>query len=195
MIKYAIIILGTGLLTACMQAPATQTTPGVTTAGTPPAGSSGTGSGVAGTNHEGGSNSGTSPGIESAGAGASVAVQPAQPQPVSTSDGAPSADALEGRWTLIGIGGEAYRPAERARPPFFEIAGNQISGHDGCNMFNGPLQPAGQISATRMACPGGAILPLDLADVGAHLSMAQRSGDLLILPGRAGRPASRYRRD
>ncbi len=87
---------------------------------------------------------------------------------------------LSGTWTMTELDGKAIAGERR---PYFKISSGQVDGFDGCNMFGGPLQPPGQISSTRMACPDTAAkLPIDLQDFAARLKQARIDGKVLHLP-------------
>ena len=102
---------------------------------------------------------------------------------------------LQGTWELAEI---QSRPVERrgTNPlPTFTIKDQTIDGFDGCNKFWGRLDKPGGIASTRRGCLDEAIkLPLDLANAMSHLEAARVERDRLVLPARAGMPASVFRR-
>lgn len=102
---------------------------------------------------------------------------------------------LQGTWELVEI---QSRPVERrgTNPlPMFTIKDQTIDGFDGCNQFWGRLDKPGGIASTRRGCLDEAIkLPLDLANAMSHLEAGRVERERLVLPARAGMPASVFRR-
>lgn len=97
---------------------------------------------------------------------------------------------ISGTWTMTALDGNAVAGERR---PYFKIADGQVDGFDGCNMFGGPLHPAGQISSTRMACPDNvAKLPIDLQAFAARLKHARIDGKVLHLPAEGGWAAATF---
>jgi hypothetical protein len=98
---------------------------------------------------------------------------------------------IDGTWTLIEIDARPVSATAAQRVPSFTVKGQDISGFDGCNMFQGRLDKPGSITSTRRGCPDGTVrLPLDLGDPMAHLAAAQMDGKRLRLPARNSLPAS-----
>lgn len=98
---------------------------------------------------------------------------------------------IQGSWRLVSVDGQAVEAGEGQ--PHFSIEGEAISGYDGCNRFGGTV--GGPITVGQRACAAGHVaLPLDLSDLAAHLAATRLQGDELLLPARAGFPASVFRR-
>ena len=98
---------------------------------------------------------------------------------------------IDGTWTLIEIDARPVSATPPQRVPSFTVRGQDISGFDGCNMFQGRLDKPGSITSTRQGCPDGIVrLPLDLGDPMAHLATARMDGKRLRLPARNSLPAS-----
>ena len=98
---------------------------------------------------------------------------------------------IDGTWTLIEIDARPVSATPAQPAPSFTVKGQDISGFDGCNMFQGRLDKPGSITSTRRGCPDGIVrLPLDLADPMAHLAAARMEGKRLRLPARNSLPAS-----
>lgn len=88
--------------------------------------------------------------------------KPAQSERI---DDAPPSQSLEGTWELNDISaprvafGELY--PDRKPEITFDLAGKRVSGHTGCNSFNGPLAITGNkidfsqpMAMTKKACMG-----------------------------------------
>ena len=98
---------------------------------------------------------------------------------------------LDGTWTLVEVDARPVSATPAERVPSFTVKGHDISGFDGCNMFQGRLDKPGSITSTRRGCPDGIVrLPLDLGDPMAHLAAAPMDGKRLRLPARNSLPAS-----
>ena len=111
---------------------------------------------------------------------------------VGTGTAAPlHGQSIDGTWTLIEIDTRPVSATPAQPAPSFTVKGQDISGFDGCNMFQGRLDKPGSITSTRRGCPDGIVrLPLDLADPMAHLAAARMEGKRLWLPARNSLPAS-----
>ena len=107
----------------------------------------------------------------------------------------PTVAHLNGTWELAQM---HTRPLQQigANPlPTFTVTGDVIEGFDGCNKFWGRLDKPGGLASTRRGCVDDAVkLPLDLTDPKSHLEAGRLERDTLVLPARAGMPASTFRR-
>ena len=100
---------------------------------------------------------------------------------------------LDGTWILQSINSVPVQATAEQTLPFFKIDGDSIEGYDGCNQFFGPIDEPGAVSSTRMACPDVTdMLPLDLNNVGEHLSASRINGETLALPAYGDHAASVY---
>jgi heat shock protein HslJ len=109
--------------------------------------------------------------------------------------GSLSASDLQGSWQLVEINSQPVRPAAGGALLGFTIKDQSIEGFDGCNNFWGRLDQPGSMASTRRGCPDGSLkLPLDLTDPMSHLNTGRIDKGRLMLPERAGIPASVFTR-
>jgi heat shock protein HslJ len=102
---------------------------------------------------------------------------------------------LQGSWQLVEINSQPVRPAAGGALLGFTIKDGAIEGFDGCNRFWGRLDQPGSMASTRRGCPDGTLkLPLDLTDPMSHLTAGRIDAGRLMLPERAGIPASVFTR-
>ena len=102
---------------------------------------------------------------------------------------------LQGTWELAEIASRPVAPTAANARPSFTIKDQSIEGFDGCNNFSGRLDKPGAIASTRRGCPDDVVkLPLDLTDAWSHLQAGKIQDGALVLPARAGLPASVFRR-
>jgi hypothetical protein len=102
---------------------------------------------------------------------------------------------LQGSWQLVEINSQPVRPAVGGALLAFTITDGSIEGFDGCNSFWGRLDQPGSMASTRRGCPDGSLkLPLDLTDPMSHLKAGRIDTGRLMLPERAGIPASVFTR-
>jgi heat shock protein HslJ len=114
---------------------------------------------------------------------------------IDTWAGSLTASDLSGRWELLEIESQPVQAASKDALPIFTIKDKSIEGFDGCNRFWGRLDQPGSIASTRRGCMGTNLkLPLDLSDPLSHLGAGKIDNERLVLPKRAGIPASVFKR-
>jgi len=102
---------------------------------------------------------------------------------------------LQGRWSLVELGGQPTAATASGPAPWLMIKAESIEGYDGCNQFSGRLDAPGSIMATRRGCAPGAVkLPLNLADPLPQLKAGQVHGERLDVPSTEGMPGFTMRK-
>lgn len=101
-------------------------------------------------------------------------------------------EGLMGRWVLVAVNG---KQVSRHPEIYFEIAGQSITGYDGCNRFGGLLAQPSNIRKTQRGCPNErTAMPLDLSNPVEQLSSSTLRSDRLLLPLTNGKGMAEFKR-
>ncbi|MEP4769671.1 MAG: META domain-containing protein [Roseibium sp.] len=86
-------------------------------------------------------------------------------------------DVITGKWLLKTVDGA---PVARDQTAYFSIAGNELSGFDGCNFFGGTLENPALLRMTQRACADDQ-LAFDANALVAKLPSATLQNDTLTI--------------